>query len=169
VLAKAFPKARFAGYDPYAPSIRRARERAGKEGFAGRVQFVVADSSKLQRGCFDLVTIFNSVHHFSEPVPLLTHCRNAPKAGGTCFIVDADLSLKPEENRNVAGRVSYPATTLWCLHDSMAGNGAGLGSEFGEEVLRDLASKSGFSHCKKLEGSTPLEAYYGLERRHYYC
>jgi ubiquinone/menaquinone biosynthesis C-methylase UbiE len=162
VLAKAFPKSRFVGYDPYAPSIRRAREHASKEGVADRVQFVIADSSKLQPAKFDLVTIFNSVHHFSEPVKLLTHCRKALKAGGTCFIVDADLSVNPEDNMNIVGRVFYPATTLWCLQDSMASNGAGLGSEFGEAVLKDLASKSGFTQCKKLDGSTPLEAYYDL-------
>lgn len=129
---------------------------------ADRLQFVIADSSKLQPGKFDLVTIFNSVHHFSEPVALLTHCRKALKAGRVCFIIDANLSLNPEDNMNIAVRVSYPATTLWCLQDSMAGNGAGLGSEFGEAVLKDLGSKSGFTQCRKLAGSTPLEAYYEL-------
>lgn len=51
------------------------------------------------------------------------------------------------------------------LQDSMAGNGAGLGSEFGEAVLKDLASKSEFTQCRKLTGSTPLEAYYELRSR----
>lgn len=43
-----------------------------------------------------------------------------------------------------------------------AREGAGLGSEFGEAVLRDLARKSGFSQFKKLRDSSPLEAYYEL-------
>jgi methylase of polypeptide subunit release factors len=64
VLAKAFPKSEFVGYDLYAPSIRRARERARKEGVSDRVQFVAADATKLPRERFDLITIFNSMHHF---------------------------------------------------------------------------------------------------------
>ena len=161
-LAKAFPTARFFGYDPHEPSIRRARENARRAGVAGRVQFVVADSSKLPPGRFDLLTMFDSVHHFSDPVGLLTHCRKALKRGGTCFIVDGDLSLNVEDNMHAAGRLSYAATTLWCLQDSLANNGAGLGSEFGEAVLQDLARKSGFTQCTKLPGSTPGEAYYEL-------
>jgi hypothetical protein len=63
---------------------------------------------------------------------------------------------------NMGGRLSYGATTLWCLQDSMANNGAGLGSELGEAVVRDLARKSGFNQFKKLPDSIPLEAYYEL-------
>ena len=47
----------------------------------------------------------------------------------------------------------------------MANNGVGLGSEFNETILRDLAAKSGFSHCRKLADSTPLKAYYELRAK----
>jgi SAM-dependent methyltransferase len=161
-LAKAFPKSNFSGYDPFAPSIRRARENAEKAGVADRVHFVAADCSKLPAGRFDLVTIFSSVHHFNDPVTTLSQCRRALKAGGTCFILDGDLSLNPEENFNLAGRIIYAITTLYCLHDSMANHGAGLGAEFNGAVLKDLAAKSGFTHFQKLPGSTPLKAYYEL-------
>ncbi len=162
VLAKAFPKARCFGYDPHAPSIERARANARKAGVGDRAQFLAADSSKLPTGRFDLLTIFNALHHFSDPVGLLAHCRMALAPEGTCFIVDGDLSPKVEENMNMGGRLSYGATTLWCLQDSMANNGAGLGSELGEAVVRDLARKSGFNQFKKLPDSIPLEAYYEL-------
>jgi SAM-dependent methyltransferase len=162
VMAKAFPNSKFAGYDPHEPSIQRARMRAKKEGVSGRVRFVVGDASNLPPHRFDLVTLFGSAHHFSDPIRSLRHCRRALKPGGTCFVLDADLSLNPDENMNTAGRIAYAATTLWCLQDSMANNGVGLGSEFNEAVLRALAAKSGFSQCRKLAQSTPLKAYYEL-------
>jgi SAM-dependent methyltransferase len=162
ILAKAFPKSEFAGYDPYAPSIRRARERAKKEGVADRVQFFAADATKLPRGRYDLITIFNSMHHFNDPILILRHCREALTAHGTCFIVDLDLSPNPEDNINLAGRVAYAVMTLSCLQDSIANGGAGLGAELNETVLKDLAAKSGFSHCRKLAGSTPTRAFYEL-------
>lgn len=70
LLAKAFAKSEFAGFDPDVPSIRRARDRAKKEGVASRVQFVAADSSKLPRDRYDLITIFYSMHHFDDPVTI---------------------------------------------------------------------------------------------------
>lgn len=163
MLAKAFPKSRFAGYDPFRPSIQIARELARKEGVGDRVQFVAADASKLPHSQFDLVTIFGSVHHFSDPVTVLKECRQALKASGTCFILDTDLSLNPEDNINLFGRLAYPITTLYCLQDSLAGNGAGVGAEFNAKILKDFAAKSGFSKCSKLPGSAPMKAYYSLE------
>lgn len=152
MLAKAFPKSQFVGYDPYAPSIRKARERARKEGVSDRVQFVAADNSKLPAQRFDLVTIFISVHHFNDPVKDLRYCREALKPQGTCFVYDADLSLNPEDNMNTMGRMAYGASTLFCLHSSMMNNGAAFGAEFNEQVLRSVAQKSGFTECKKLAG-----------------
>src|SRR5436190_7951261 len=77
VLAKAFPKSEFTGYDPAIRSIRRARDRARNEGVAPRARVVAADCSKLPRSRYDLVTIFNSMHHFDDPVRILKHCRDA--------------------------------------------------------------------------------------------
>ena len=93
------------------------------------MQFVPADSSKLPRSRYDLVTIFNSMHHFDDPVSILKHCREALKPGGTCFIVDLNLSSNPEDNINIGGRIAYAVTTLNCLQDSIANGGVGLGSE----------------------------------------
>jgi ubiquinone/menaquinone biosynthesis C-methylase UbiE len=153
MLAKAFPKSQFVGYDPYAPSIRKARERARSEGLSDRVQFVAADNSKLPAKRFDLLTVFISVHHFSDPVKDLRYCREALKPGATCFIYDADLSLNPEDNMNTVGQLAYAGSTLFCLHSSMANNGAAFGAEFNEQVLRNVAQQSGFTECKKLLGT----------------
>jgi SAM-dependent methyltransferase len=159
MLAKAFPKSQFAGYDPYAPSIRKARERARKAGLADRVQFIAADNSKLPPQRFDLVTIFITVHHFNDPVKDLRYCREALKPGGTCFVYDGDLSLNPEDNMNTTGRVAYGSSTLFCLHSSMVNNGAGFGAEFNEQVLRSVAQRSGFTECKKLSGTSGVGFY----------
>jgi ubiquinone/menaquinone biosynthesis C-methylase UbiE len=161
MLAKAFPKSQFMGYDRYAPSIRKARERARKEGLSDRVQFVAAENSKLPAQRFDLVTIFISVHHFTDLVNDLRYCREALKPRGTCFIYDGDLSLNPEDNMNTTGRLAYGASTLSCLHSTMANNGAAFGAEFNEQVLRGIAQKSGFTECKKLSG-TGGAAFYQL-------
>lgn len=162
ILAKAFPKSRFAGYDPYVPAIERARESASREGISDRVEFVAGGSSKLPRGQFDLVTIFASVHHFADPVAELRHCREALLPGGTCFITDGDLPLSPEDNKNPVGRLAYGSSTLYCLHDSMANNGAAFGAEFNEQKLSAVAAAAGFPRFRKLSGTGRGSGLYEL-------
>lgn len=162
ILAKAFPKSRFAGYDPYLPAINRARAHARTEGVSDRVKFIAAGSSKLPRRQFDLVTIFASVHHFAEPVTELRNCRESLVPGGTCFITDGDLPLSPQNNKNPVGRLAYGSSVLYCLHDSMANNGVGFGAEFNEQKLRALASASGFSSFKTLRRTGMGSALYEL-------
>lgn len=162
-LATAFPKAHCFGYDPFGPSIERARANAAKAGVAGRVEFVVADASALPAASFDLATIFDSVHHFSDPVGSLVSARKALTPGGTCFILDLAMSPHVEENRNTMGRIIYAATTIWCLQDSMANNGAGIGAEMTEALMRELARRSGFSQFRRLPAAGPAEGVYQLK------
>ncbi len=163
VLARAFPKSRFFGYDPHKPSIQRARANARTAGLAGRVEFVASDSSRLPPGRFDLVTVFNSVHHFDDPVGLLGACRKSLAPGGACFFNEPALSEKVEENLGAGPMNAYAATTLWCLHDSMANHGAGIGADTSEPLMRELAGKAGFRQFRKLGISNRREAFYELK------
>ena len=163
VLGRAYPNSRFFGYDPHAPSIARARANAKAAGLADRVQFVVADASRLPEGRFDLVTVFNSVHHFSDPVGNFISCRKALAPGGSFFFNESASSGKLEEDMDLFVRLSYPATTLWCLQDSLANNGAGIGSDSSEPLMRELARKSGFTRFRKLEISTKMLGLYELK------
>ena len=115
---------------------------------------MAADNSKLPAQRFGRLTLFISAHHFNDPVKDLRYCREALKPGGACFIHDADLSRNPEDNMNTVGQVACGASTLFCLHGSMANNGAAFGAEFNEQVLRHVAQQGGFTECKKLL-STP--------------
>jgi SAM-dependent methyltransferase len=162
VLAKAFPRSTFAGYDPYLPAINMARAHALKEGVSDRVKFIEAGSAKLPRSAFDLVTIFGSVHHFAEPVKELRHCRESLRPDGTCFITDGDLPVGPDKNRNPVGRLAYGSSLLYCLHDSMANKGVGFGAEFNEGALRAIASASGFSRFRTLSKNGMGSAMYEL-------
>jgi len=78
--------------------------------------------------------------------------------------MEPTIAPKVEDNINMIGRLSYGASTLWCLHDSMANSGAALGSDLSEPVMRELARKSGFTRFKRLPNSDPLETLYVLKR-----
>ena len=67
LLAKAFPKSKFSGFDYHEPSLVRARELAREGGVADRVTFQRA-SAKEFSGTYDLVAFFDCLHDMGDPV-----------------------------------------------------------------------------------------------------
>jgi hypothetical protein len=56
-IAKAFPQARAVGFEPYPPSVARARQNAQAAGVADRVKFETFDGVHVPGGPYDLITI----------------------------------------------------------------------------------------------------------------
>ena len=161
-IAKAFAKTETRGFDIYAPSIERARENAQAVGVADRATFVLGGSEQLEAGHFDLITNFWVVHHYSRPVKEMKAIRRALAPSG-CYLIGEDrLSSDLSENINPMGRVVYGASTLACLHDSMADNGAGLGSA-SEAVVRRIGGQAGFAKIRRLPLDDPYVALYELK------
>ena len=76
ILAKAYPRSTFVGFDYHPPSIERARERAKEAGVADRVKFEVA-SAKDFPGSYDLVACFDCLHDMGDPVGAAAHVRQS--------------------------------------------------------------------------------------------
>ena len=53
-------------------------------------------------------------------------------------------------------------STLICVPNSLAFNGPALGAQAGEEKIRDIVNKSGFSHFKRAI-ETPLNIVYEIK------
>ena len=66
LMAKAFPKSQFIGYDYHEPSIVTAQQRA-KEAGAGNVQFEVAEATSYSGKDFDLIAFFDCLHDMADP------------------------------------------------------------------------------------------------------
>src|ERR1700761_3868998 len=61
LLAKAFPKSRFYGFDYHGPSIERAKAAAAEAGVADRVEFQTASAKDYPGRDFDLAAIFDAL------------------------------------------------------------------------------------------------------------
>jgi hypothetical protein len=59
LMAKAFPKSRFSGFDAHAGSIDAARGSAMREGLSERVSFAVATAKTVPANGYDLVCFFD--------------------------------------------------------------------------------------------------------------
>jgi SAM-dependent methyltransferase len=161
-IAKAFQNTRTQGFDVYEPSIEKARSNAQEAGVEGRAEFIVGGTGDLPRGEFDLVTNFAVVHHYSHPVKEMEAIRQALAPNGSYLILEDSLSSEPNENINPAGRIAYGASTLACLHDSMANDGIGLGT-VNEEVVQRLGQQAGFGFIRRLPLDDPYSALFQLK------
>ncbi|HEY1240843.1 MAG TPA: class I SAM-dependent methyltransferase, partial [Bryobacteraceae bacterium] len=100
LMAQAFPKARFFGFDSHAASIEAARERAGAAGLSGRVQFAVGAAKDFPGNAYDLVTIFDALHDLGDPVGAAAHIRSVLKPDGAWMIVEPYADDRLEANFN---------------------------------------------------------------------
>jgi hypothetical protein len=98
-----------------------------------------------------------------DPQGALTHVlKTINKEEGVCMIVEPYSQNKLEDNINPISKTFYAASTLICVPNSLAFNGPALGAQAGEERIRDIVRKSGFSHFKRAI-DTPINIVYEIK------
>lgn len=149
LLAKAFPKSRFSGFDYHEPSLVHARELAREEGVADRITFQRA-SAKEFLGTYDLVAFFDSLHDMGDPVGVAAHVKSTLKSGGTWMIVEPFAGDRVADNLNPIGRIFYSASAQLCVPASLSQEvGLALGAQAGETKLREVILTGGFSRVRR--------------------
>src|SRR5262249_56692139 len=103
ILAKAFPKSTFVGFDYHAPSIEAASERASAAGVADRTHFEVASAKSYPGTGYDLVACFDCLHDMGDPVGAARHVRESLAPDGTWLLVGPVANDRGEEDRNPVG------------------------------------------------------------------
>jgi len=155
LLAKAFPKSQFSGFDYHEPSIVHARELARENGVADRVTFQRA-SAKEFPGTYDLIAFFDCLHDMGDPSGAAAHVKSALKAGGTWMIVEPFAGDQIADNLNPIGRIFYSASTQICVPASLSQEvGLALGAQGGEARLREVILSGGFSRVRRA-AATPF-------------
>jgi hypothetical protein len=88
-MTRAYPKAQVHGYDIDDFSIEHARKNAAGEGFGDRLQFVNQNIAEYAGGGqYQLITMFEALHDFPQPVEALRAMRGMLAEDGTLFIMD---------------------------------------------------------------------------------
>ena len=150
IMAQAFPKSEFIGFDYHEPSIVYAREAAKKAGVGERVRFEVASAKTYPGSDYDLVTVFDCLHDMGDPIGASAHVRESLKRDGTWMIVEPFANDQLEDNLNPIGRVFYSASTFICTPASRSQEvGACLGAQAGEARLRSVVRDGGFSRFRR--------------------
>lgn len=144
-MAEWFPNSRFKGFDLCEPAIDAARAEAKAKGLTN-VAFEVRDVTDLGGiGPFDLVTGFDVVHDQRDPAGVLDAIHAAVKPGGTFLMQDIRSSSHVEKNiDNPLAPLLYTISTMHCMTVSLAQDGAGLGTCWGEELALQMLDDAGF-------------------------
>jgi SAM-dependent methyltransferase len=150
ILAEAYPKSTFVGYDYHQGSIDLARQRAAAAGVGDRVTFEVASAQAYPGDGYDLVALFDCLHDMGDPVGAATHIRETLAPGGTFMLVEPMAQDTLEANLNPVGRLYYGASTMLCTPASLSQEvGLGLGAQAGEARLRDVLTQGGFTYIRR--------------------
>jgi 2-polyprenyl-3-methyl-5-hydroxy-6-metoxy-1,4-benzoquinol methylase len=150
LMAEAFPRSEFVGFDYHGPSIEHARAAAEQAGVADRVSFEVATAKEYQGTGYDLVAVFDCLHDMGDPVGAAAHVLETLHEDGTWMIVEPNAGDHLEDNLNPVGRVFYGASTLVCTPASRDQEvGLALGAQAGEARLREVVTEGGFSRFRR--------------------
>jgi len=160
LMAKAFPKSRFFGFDYHDKSIEAARESAQRNGVADRVTFEVSKAKTFPGKDYDLVTVFDCLHDMGDPIGAAAHVRQSLAKNGTWMIVEPFANDHLKDNLNPVGRVYYSFSTLLCTPCSRSQEvGLCLGAQAGERRIQEVVASAGFNRFRRAT-ETPFNIVY---------
>ncbi len=145
-LAVNYPNSRFTGYDFSDEGIGNARREAERSGLKN-IRFEVRDAAAIgEIGHYDLITAFDAIHDQAKPAVVLGEIFNALKSDGTFLMQDISGSSQVQNNmEHPISPFLYTISFMHCMTVSLALEGDGLGTMWGEEKAREMLKDAGFN------------------------
>lgn len=146
LMAAAFPRSRFTGFDVSDAGIAAARLEAERRGLTN-ARFEKRDAARLgETSQFDFITTFDAVHDQTRPDLVLAGIAAALRPGGAYLCVDTAASSKLAENMDhPLVPFLYTISCMHCMTVSLADGGMGLGTMWGEQTARKMLREAGFT------------------------
>ena len=167
LMARTYPNSRFLGFDFSKEGVGLGRAEAKSLGLSN-ASFEVQDVSALNRpGQFDLITAFDTIHDQAQPRKVLRQVHDALRPGGTFLMVDVAADSTHAGNmEHPLAPAMYTISTFHCMTVSLALDGEGLGTMWGEQKARELLREAGFPDVtiEHVEGDIE-NSYYICPRR----
>lgn len=163
-MAEAYPNSEFVGYDVDSRALEVARERVAASGL-GNAHFDECSATAIPtEPPFDLITAFDVVHDLAEPRAAVARIREALAEDGTFLMMEPAVHPDLEDNIEPRAALLYGVSLLFCMTQSLAAGGEGLGTAWGPRKAEELCRSAGFGHFRRLPVENPFSAFY--EVRH---
>jgi 2-polyprenyl-3-methyl-5-hydroxy-6-metoxy-1,4-benzoquinol methylase len=164
LMARAFPKSSFVGYDISRHALDRANEKLVAAGLANVTFCDPRDSAMPSDHTVQLVTTFDCMHDMTHPQQMMDAIRASITDDGTWLLVDIKALGTFEENvrKNPMASLMYGVSVLSCMSSALSEpDGAGLGTlGLSADKAREMAEQAGFTRFRKLDIDHNVNAFY---------
>ena len=164
LMAGAYPKSTFAGYDISQHALDRAAAKLAESGVSNASFHDPRNAPLATDHSVDFITTFDCIHDMTHPQQMMESLRAAIKPDGTWLLVDikAHDTFMDNARKNPMAPLMYGISVLSCMSSAMSSpDGAGLGTlGFSENTARQMAAKAGFSSFRKLDIDHSVNAFY---------
>jgi 2-polyprenyl-3-methyl-5-hydroxy-6-metoxy-1,4-benzoquinol methylase len=166
LMAKAFPKSSFTGYEISQYALDRAAQKL-KDSKLDNARFNDARTNPLPADhSVDFVTTFDCIHDMTHPAEMMQAIHASLKPNGTWLLVDikAHDTFALNMQKNPMAPLMYGISVLSCMSSAMsAPGGAGLGTlGLSATNAESMAKAAGFSHFHKLDIDHSINAFYEI-------
>jgi SAM-dependent methyltransferase len=164
LMAQAFPRSRFHGFDTHAGSIAEARRHADQAGVADRVRFDFARAIDYPDRRYGLICFFDVLHDLGDPVAAARHAAATLAPGGTLLLIEPFCHDRVEDNVGTVSQLYYSASTvICCAHAISEGGRMVLGAQAGPARLEEVFRKAGFTHFRRA-AETPFNLIFEIRK-----
>ena len=156
LMAAAFPKSTFTGFDISEEAIETARRHAADR-HAANVRFLRLDAAdaanhRAYQAGFDYITAFDAIHDQTRPLDALKGVCSMLAPGGLFSMVDIAAATDVADNLDhPMGPFLYTVSLLHCMPVGLAGGGAGLGMMWGRQQAVAMLQQAGFADVEVAE------------------
>ena len=167
LMAEAFPRSTFTGYDISQHALARARERLAEAGVDNARFADPRDEPLPDDHSLDLVTTFDCIHDMTHPEEVVHAIRGALADDGTWLLVDIKARDTFGENveKNPMAPLMYGISVLSCMSSALSEpGGAGLGTlGLSAATAERMAREAGFTRFRRLDVDHAVNAFYEIQ------
>ena len=164
VMARAFPRSEFHGFDNSRMALKLAHERSAQ------LENLTIHDTTHQRleedGSYDLITTFDCIHDMTHPTETIGAIRRSLKPDGTWFVADVHSHPTFEENLAMGDITAmfYGFSVICCMRSALSTpDGEGLGTMgFCEQTAREMSAAAGFTRFTTHDFENPINDYYEI-------
>ena len=164
LMAGAYPKSTFTGYDISQYALDRAAAKLAEAGVSNASFHDPRNAPLATDHSVDFITTFDCIHDMTHPQQMMQSLRAAIKPDGTWLLVDikAHDTFMENARKNPMAPLMYGISVLSCMSSALSSpDGAGLGTlGFSENTARQMAAKAGFGSFRKLDIDHSVNAFY---------
>jgi SAM-dependent methyltransferase len=162
LMAERFPASRFWGWDFSEDAIAAAQKESAEKGLTNTT-FEVKDAATIDGSQqFDFICVFDAIHDQAKPDVVLAGIAASLRPGGSFLCVDIAGSSHVHQNLgHPIAPMLYSVSTFHCMTVSLAYDGAGLGTLWGQELATRMLADAGFTSIETHNiPEDPINVYY---------